>query len=353
MPASLVRQALLRGFVILLFGLAGAALASTGAFAQGDAPQATAEPGPDAGPVDATVDATADLLLNATAEAQIQSCADCHEDLVSASEGGAHAQAYADPVFQTAWDAQNNTPMCLECHTTGFETRTGEYVHEGVTCEACHGETPANHPDEPLLVEPGLDVCAECHTTTFAEWKISAHGAQQLACTTCHNPHPQTLRFDSADELCLDCHSDDPRDDYAHLTHVDQNCTDCHWFRPSEEDLLAHYTSGNLFPTGHTAEVETQACVTCHGELVEATETPGEQPQTEITLSSEHPLLEAQVRIQELEAEVKTARAQGDNSATLRLVQGLILGLAVGAVVVALASRFRHRRTPTIQDREE
>lgn len=348
MSASLVRQALLRGLIILFFGLAGAALASTGAFAQGDTPEATAQPEP----VEPTGAAT-DALLDGTAEAQIQSCADCHVDVVSAWEGGAHSRAYDDPVFQTAWGAQDNDPMCLECHTTGFDARTGSYVHVGVTCEACHGETPANHPDEPLIVEPGLEVCAGCHTTTFAEWRASAHGEQQLACTTCHNPHPQTLRFDSANALCLNCHDEDARDDFAHLAHVDQNCTDCHWFRPSEEDLLAHYTSGNLFPTGHTAHVETQACVTCHGELVATEAAPTDTISTGVTLSSEHPLLEAQVRIQELEAEVKTARAQGDNNATLRLVQGLILGLAVGAVVVALASRFRHRRTSTINDREE
>ncbi|WP_162909219.1 cytochrome c3 family protein [Aggregatilinea lenta] len=348
MPASLVRQALLRGLVILLFGLAGAALASTGAFAQGDSPQITAEPEPVESPDPAT-----DMLLEGTAEAQPQSCADCHVDVVSAWEGGAHAQAYADPVFQTAWDAQSNDSMCLECHTTDFDARTGEYAHEGVTCEACHGETPANHPDEPLIVEPGLEVCAGCHTTTFAEWKVSAHGEQQLACTTCHNPHPQTLRFDSANALCLNCHDEDVRDDFAHLTHVDQNCTDCHWFHPSQEDLLAHYTSGNLFPTGHTAKVETQACVTCHGELVAAEATPGVTVETDVTLSSAHPLLEAQVRIQELEAEVKTAYAEGDNNATLRLIQGLILGVATGAVVVALASRFRRRNPTIIQDREE
>lgn len=360
MPATSVRTILLRLLVIMLFGVMGAVIATSGAFAQGDAPQVTAEPGGDAPATDEQpAAATAEVegmpgVTGGTAELQLpQACSECHLDVVNAWEGGAHAGAYADPTFQAAWETQNQDPMCLQCHTTGFELRTGQYAHEGVTCEACHGLTPVNHPPEPLVVDPGLEVCAECHTTTYVEWQLSAHGEQQLACTTCHNPHPQTLRFDHANDLCLNCHNEEARDDFAHLVHVEQNCTDCHWFRPSEEDLLAHYVSGNLFPTGHTAEVQTQACVVCHGELVETGSGPGEITQGQLNLPSSHPLLEAQVRIRELEAEVRTVRAQGENDSVLRLIQGLILGVAVGALVVAAVSRFRRYRTTTVDVQEE
>lgn len=275
-----------------------------------------------------------------------ESCATCHVDVVEQWQTGLHAQAYSDPVFQEAWQSQGSDIMCLACHTTGFNARTGDYRHEGVACEACHGETPANHPPESMVVEPGVEVCAQCHATTYTEWQQSAHGQMQLSCTTCHQPHPQTLRFETANALCLNCHDAEARDDYVHLTHAARECVDCHWFQGREEDLIAHYESGALFPTGHTTHVETAACVSCHAEI---TANPvvqqGEQAREELGLTTEHPLLEAQVRIEELEAELDTVDAQGANTSTLRLFQGLLVGAAVGAVAVYVVTRAR-RRSP-------
>jgi hypothetical protein len=222
--------------------------------------------------------------------------------------------------------------------------RTGEYTHEGITCQACHGQTPENHPPEPVAVNPGVEVCADCHTTTFTEWEQSKHGEQQLGCTTCHLPHPQELRFGSAEGLCLNCHNEEPRDDFAHLTHTDQVCTDCHWHRSDPEAMLEHVVSGNLLPTGHEANVETQACVECHAEVTESEVVEEQQAAgLEMGLTSDHPLLEAQVRIEELEAEVDTVKAQGSNTSSLRLAQGLIVGVVVGVVVVLGVAIVRRR----------
>ena len=318
MPYSSFSRYLLRLLVIVGFGLIGAVLAEAGSLAQEGPPQQSP-----------------------------QSCAECHVDIVASWETGAHAQAYSDPIFQEAWHAQEDDVTCLECHTTGFVPRTGEYTHEGVTCEACHGETPAEHPPAPVSLEPGVETCAGCHATTVNEWELSAHGEQQLACTTCHNPHPQQLRFEEANTLCLNCHNEDARDDYAHLVHTEQQCVDCHWFRADEEQLLEHYTSGALFPTGHTGIVETAACVDCHEGITDRNVMEvGADAQAELGLLSEHPLLEAQVRIEELEAEVDTARAQGSNSSALRMVQGVIVGVVMGGIVVAGVSRYRRRRSP-------
>src|SRR5690606_32508351 len=246
-------------------------------------PDVTPQPGDDATPAPAP-----------------QACSECHLDVVSAWETGMHAQAYRDPVFQNAWQEGGSDPACLACHTTGYNARTQTYAHEGVTCEACHGETPANHPDEPVSINPGPEVCETCHATTVTEWERSAHGEQQLACTSCHNPHPQQLLFeDDSVALCLNCH-EEPRDDYAHVAHPDQLCTDCHMHRAKSEDLLAHYESGALFPTGHEAVVQTVACVTCHEELAaeEGTLVTLDETVEEMGLSeSDHPLLAAQVRI--------------------------------------------------------
>jgi hypothetical protein len=190
-----------------------------------------------------------------------------------------------------------------------------------------------------------VEVCAGCHTTTYSEWQRSAHGEQQLACTTCHLPHPQTLRFATSNELCLNCHNEEPRDDYAHLVHPDENCVDCHWFHTSPEDMEAHASSGNLYPTGHNDVVETVSCITCHEEITETTVVADQEAVlTELNLEdSDHPLLEAQIRIKELEAEVDSVKAQGENNSVLRLAQGVIVGGVIGGFVLAGVVRFRRR----------
>ena len=324
MPHPSFSQNLLRFLIIVGFGLIGAVLAEAGAPTQDSTPQTP------------------------------ESCASCHVDIVAMWQEGTHANAFSDPVFQETWQEQGGDAECLACHTTGYVPRTGEYAHEGVTCEACHGQTPADHPAEPVALDPGVETCAECHATTVNEWEQSKHGEQQLACTTCHNPHPQELRFETAEALCLNCHSEDARDDYAHLVHASQSCVDCHWHHAETEDLLAHYESGALFPTGHEANVETRACVDCHSAITETdVMEEGSAAEEEMGLVSEHPLLEARVRIEELEAEVETVKSQGQNTSALRLAQGLIIGLAVGAIVVFGVANFRRRNARIVEEHQE
>ncbi len=322
MPYSSFSRYLFRALAVLGFGLIGAVLASATAPAQATPPLQS----PD-------------------------SCATCHLNIVSAWQEGLHAQAYSDPIFQEAWNKKGQAVECLACHTTGFVPRTGEYKAEGVTCEACHGIPAEGHPPAAVSTDPGVETCATCHATTFTEWQQSKHGEQQLACTTCHQAHPQQLRLVTEEEpnaLCLNCHTEEGRGDFTHLVHTQQECADCHMHRIAREDLIAHMESGALFPTGHTGEVKTVACVSCHenfsltstGEAV--TEAQQELSETGM-LENRHPLLAAQVRIKELEAERDTVKAQGANTSALRLAQGVILGLAVGGILVFLVTRFRRR----------
>ncbi len=249
-------------------------------------------------------------------------CAECHLDVVSTWQNSTHAQAYHDAEFQTAWQTQKSDSACLSCHTTGFAARTGAYEQPGVTCSACHGQTPTNHPPEPVAVDPGVNICADCHPMTFNEWEVSLHGEQQLACTTCHSPHDQKLRFETSNALCLNCH-DEARTDYAHSSHPEQLCVECHWYRSLDE--TTHIMTGELLPTGHDSQVETRTCVDCHANLPE-----NALAQTVSDVQS--PLLSAQVRISELEAEVQTSEAQSANQAAAQLITGLV----VGAVVMGL-----------------
>lgn len=262
----------------------------------------------------------------------VPNCAECHLDVVAAWQDSTHAQAYHDPEFQAAWQEQKSDPQCLACHTTGFAVRTGGYDQPGVTCGACHGDTPVNHPPEPVAIDPGVQVCADCHQTTFDEWETSLHGEQQLACTTCHTPHDQHLRFETSNALCLNCH-DETRDDYGHVSHPDQLCTECHWYRSL--DSTQHILTGNLMPTGHDSLVETRTCLDCHAALPENA--------LAATPVSPHPLTVAQVRIHELEAEVQTAQAQGENQAAAQLITGLVVGALLVGVGLGGFTRFRRR----------
>jgi hypothetical protein len=286
-------------------------------------------------------DTDADSALpNDDLATQGQSCAECHLDITQDWQGSAHAQAYADPRFQAEWVSQGEDPACLACHTTGFVPRTGEFDHPGVTCEACHGQTPAGHPEEPVAVDPGVGVCADCHPTTIDEWEVSAHGEQGIACVTCHNPHPQEIRQGDVNTLCLSCHENNLPGGFAHEIHTEQACADCHWHysEVSEE----HFISGALLPSGHDGVVETQACTDCHVDMDD--DFTAISNELSEGLPPDHPLLEARVRITELEAEIETVDAQGQNAAAASLIQGLLVGAAVGAVVVFGGSRLLGNR---------
>ncbi|HHT9120618.1 MAG TPA: multiheme c-type cytochrome [Candidatus Hypogeohydataceae bacterium YC41] len=62
---------------------------------------------------------------------------------------------------------------CYKCHTTGYDEKTGKYVEEGVTCEACHGPgqfyiyfmSSGKVAEASRLSKLGFsyDVCGHCH----------------------------------------------------------------------------------------------------------------------------------------------------------------------------------------------
>lgn len=267
----------------------------------------------------------------------VQGCAECHLDVVSQWEQGPHANAYHAEEIENA----ENPEECLSCHTTGFVPYTGEFSHAGVTCEACHGQTPEGHPDEAaVIIEPGLETCAGCHTTTFDEWQHSAHGEQDLACTSCHNPHPQQVRFGDNNLLCTNCHEDSATEGYAHITHAEEECTSCHWHNTLDYDPEAHIATGVLVSSGHDAQVETRACVDCHESLEQNVSfVPDEDGE-----HGEEMVLSPRMELQDLQVQVENVRAQGENTAAVRLVQGVLVGIAFGGILTFIAVRLRPGR---------
>jgi formate-dependent nitrite reductase cytochrome c552 subunit len=264
-----------------------------------------------------------------------QSCAQCHENIHTEWIGTRHAQAFSAPIFQRDWTQLGSQASCLECHTTGFDTQTGKYAEEGVTCEACHGPFQPDHPQSPMPITPNADLCGTCHKTTTDEWRASVHGQQGIQCQSCHDPHSQTPKADSVTELCTTCHQE-PGDSFTHSTHANAGleCSNCHMYtNPRVDDPIM-----GLVPTGHTFTVGSDACIACHQDTVhtrdEIVKLTGEvsQLQTVDTATLEQ-------TVQSQEQQIADLETQSANRLYIGLAQGAIVGLLVGGAAALVVSR--------------
>lgn len=272
-------------------------------------------------------------------------CVDCH---------GENSFPHVEPVppNEMSYILQYE-PECLTCHGLQdsdsmeqrlvFETHPGNSsLLEGTTCQECHladDEWATVHPDNtnPLEVDP--QDCVACHETTVHEWEMSAHGSQQLACSTCHLDGQGTLRFADTQTLCLNCHANSQRT-FTHITHQDQVCTDCHW--EAEQNFTHHVLlNGQPQPSGHDLFVETGTCVDCHAQentiaLVAQAQGQEIEARTESVRA-----LATEREVEALEAELEETRDEEANTATLRLFQGALVGLVLGLILVFVANRWR------------
>jgi hypothetical protein len=213
-------------------------------------------------------------------------------------------------------DGYNWLTNCAGCHTTGLDVETGEWVDDGVQCEACHGpgkdhiplvdELPRRASEEDILavrasivLSPDPQICGQCHSQGMANdgihrfpvgyrpgqdlqavyslvptddrvhWWASGHGksTNMQFNEWLNSAHATALRTmqgsDAAAEACLSCHSGD----YS-----------------LAQTLIASYEEGNLddpspvLPTLGDAQFGV-SCTTCHNpHLVPAEE--GEEEET-------------------------------------------------------------------------
>jgi hypothetical protein len=189
-----------------------------------------------------------------------QLCRECHSEAFESWSHTSHANALFDPIFRTYLEQADKPGECLACHTTGYDTATGQFVLAGVTCEACHGPYREEHPIESMTIATSPEFCGDCHTVTLAEWQRSRHGAANILCIDCHEVHSQqTQAASTTNTLCATCHRgniDDPR----HLAHSAAGipCIQCHLDRPDEIPV-----SGQMM-TGHSFTATSDNCDTCH-----------------------------------------------------------------------------------------
>ncbi len=233
-------------------------------------------------------------------------CAACHTEFQTTWQSGAHGKAGSDPVFLGDWTKQGKPGACLVCHTTGYDPATATYKADGVTCEACHGPAPADHPKTPMPVDRSPDLCGRCHSDTrfgWQDWKVSTHYQRGMDCATCHDPHSASLKKvagpwssekpDDVSQLCITCHKESSMD-FSYTAHAQKgiSCVDCHVKHVENIDRTAHSVPD------HSFNASLDSCNTCHAQQMhspteaitpEGTDPVSVEPTPEVKLASVTP----------------------------------------------------------------
>ena len=204
------------------------------------------------------------LMIAATAaladeERESDRCALCHEEATKDWLASPHAQTM-DDAFLNVWTKEGKKPECLVCHASRPNS------HEGVSCESCHGAMKEDHPDKSKMVLPVTsEVCQGCHTVTYGEWRVSAHGQKNIRCFDCHKMHGMKLRKDQPDQMCGTCHTE-RLSSFSHATHAIEglHCLSCHM----PEVRGAGMKIRGLGVRGHTFGVGAETCANCHRDMV-------------------------------------------------------------------------------------
>jgi len=192
-------------------------------------------------------------------------CGACHEEETRQWRSSSHALSL-NAEFLAEWERRGKEWECLVCHTSRYDRKTGHFDRDGVSCESCHGAMTEDHPLEKQMVLPvDSEVCQTCHTLTWGEWRISAHGQENIRCFDCHKMHRMELRKDDPDQMCGSCH---PRrlNDFAHATHRIKglHCITCHM----PEQLGVRTKIEGTGVRGHMLSVGAKPCSNCHRETV-------------------------------------------------------------------------------------
>ena len=259
--------------------------------------------------------------------ATADNCASCHSEIHAAWHKGAHGDAQSNDAlaqqgnclachkeipeasmpnltktnssFNTYWVDQGQPNNCLQCHVTGFDPSTGTWKADGITCEACHGPIPSNHPKDNMPIDRNTDLCRACHTDArfgWAAWKQSVHYQNNMTCSTCHNPHSTSLKLggqpnEDASALCENCHKELAQK-AVHSNHAKAGvtCITCH-LGPSKGTDDFHKVPD------HDFKPKLEACNSCHADQMHSLRSPSfvSTPQVIPTAHIESPVTQEPV----------------------------------------------------------
>jgi nitrate/TMAO reductase-like tetraheme cytochrome c subunit len=162
--------------------------------------------------------------------------------------------------------SEEGAKACIDCHGNDHVMGIMETAHANAEdpdtpmaqkeCQSCHGPS-ATHMQFPMQVsnlhfgkqskaEPKVQnqACLECHANgERADWKVSAHGFEDIVCSTCHSIHvPEKIvlkKAEVASGCSVDgCHNtlmgDSTAADFTHAVGQklgddgELTCTGCH-----------------------------------------------------------------------------------------------------------------------------
>ena len=166
-----------------------------------------------------------------------QACQKCHSSIYSEAQDSMHAQA--------ANAGNLDAPICTDCH-------------------GAHDTRPPDQPRAHIS-----EICGQCHTQIFDEYKNSIHGAALIqennqdvpVCTDCHVVHvipdPRLNQFRvETPELCAGCHANQQLMDKYGLNAQVYNLYELSWHGVDVSLYKASWP--NLW---HNSAV----CTDCHG----------------------------------------------------------------------------------------
>ena len=205
-------------------------------------------------------------------------CAACHTEFETKWHAGPHGQAGSDPVFLEDWTKQGKPGACLVCHTTGYDPAAGTWESDNVSCTACHGPAPADHPKSPMPVDRSPDLCGRCHSDTrfgWQDWQGSTHYQRGMSCTTCHDPHSAALKvtgprdgsgYKDGSQLCINCHQEASMN-FPYTAHHEKGvtCVDCHLNHLEQPERDAHAMAD------HSFQANLATCNKCHADQMHTT----------------------------------------------------------------------------------
>jgi predicted CXXCH cytochrome family protein len=234
---------------------------------------------------------------------------------------------------------------CAACHTeSDVNWKNGAHAKaEVVTCDACHGQAPSDHPTTSMPVDRSPDLCVRCHSDTsfgLADWKASRHYQLGIDCATCHDPHSTSLKkiagprgkasgTDDVSALCINCHSDHSMN-FPYSTHSQQGvtCVDCH-VNPVE-----NVAGVARSVTNHTFKANLDSCNTCHANQMHSPKESKAPEGTSVSVPSEPSV--------EMVAAGVTPEPEPVSPMGFSALAGLI-GLAGGMVLAPWLERWFHR----------
>jgi DmsE family decaheme c-type cytochrome len=236
----------------------------------------------------------------------MDTCATCHEDVVTAfkrtphvaaantceachGSGKAHVDEGGDKSkirsFKTL-SAVQSSAVCQECHNKAGQKHWSGSTHDSrnVACVACHNPHPKGQVTKALLVKPQIELCTTCHLQKRAQLMRSGHmplREGKLQCTSCHNPHgtpnDKMLLQTSVNQNCYTCHAEKRGPFLWEHAPVRENCLNCHDAHGSISDKLlkvkmpllcqqCHQTASHPGPAypGVSRYAFNQGCLACH-----------------------------------------------------------------------------------------